>query len=73
MTIGRRNLTRGPVREVRLSKGGAMTEKEDQQMDAGKLLDEVAILRKRIQELESAEAEQRRLEVFAAGYRLPGN
>jgi hypothetical protein len=50
-----------------------MTEKEDQQMDAGKLLDEVAILRKRIQELESAEAEQRRLEVFAAGYRLPGN
>ena len=39
-----------------------MTEKENQQMDAGKLLGEVVILRKRILELESAEAEGRRLE-----------
>jgi len=39
-----------------------MTERENQQMDAGKLLGEVVILRKRIQELESAEAEGRRME-----------
>jgi len=39
-----------------------MIEKETREMDAGKLLGEVVLLRKRIQELESSEAERRRLE-----------
>ncbi|MBU4074564.1 MAG: hypothetical protein KKF28_04135 [Proteobacteria bacterium] len=39
-----------------------MIEKETREMDAGKLLGELVILRKRIQELESSEAERRRLE-----------